>query len=70
MRGLRQMVEDDRHCLDVMQQANAVTAAVREVALLVVSDHLTASVDFAVEAQDGEAAVEEMATVLRAALRR
>lgn len=70
VRGLRQMVEDDRHCLDVVQQANAITAAIREAALLVVSDHLTASVGFAVQAQDGEVAVEEMVTVLRAALRR
>ncbi len=69
-RGLRQMVEDDRHCLDVVQQANAITAAIREVALLVISDHLTASVGFAVQARDGEAAVEEMVAVLRAALRR
>jgi CsoR family transcriptional regulator, copper-sensing transcriptional repressor len=70
VRGLRQMVEDDRHCLDVVQQASAITAAVREVALLVISDHLTASVDFAVQARDGEAAVGETAAVLRAALRR
>jgi hypothetical protein len=40
------------------------------VALLVISDHLTASVDFAVQARDGEAAVGEMVAVLRAALRR
>ncbi len=70
VRGLRQMVEDDRHCLDVVQQANAITAAIREVALLVISDHLTASVGFAVQDRDGEAAVNEMITVLRAALRR
>ena len=70
VRGLRQMVEDDRHCLDVVQQASAITAAIREVALLVISDPLTASVDFAVQARDGEAAVGEMVAVLRAALRR
>lgn len=70
VRGMRQMVEADRHCLDVVQQANAVTAAVREVALLVIQDHLAASVKFSVETHDGAAALEEMVTVLRAALRR
>ena len=69
VRGLQQMIENDRYCLDEVQQINAITAALREVALLVISQHLTAAVDFAVKAQDGEMAIEEMVTVLRAALR-
>jgi DNA-binding FrmR family transcriptional regulator len=40
----------------------------REVALLVVTDHLNAAVEFAVENQDGKVAVDEMINVLRAAL--
>jgi DNA-binding FrmR family transcriptional regulator len=40
----------------------------REVALLVVTDHLNAAVEFAVENQEGKVAVEEMISVLRAAL--
>ena len=38
VRGIQQMVEDDRYCLDVVQQVNALTAAAREVALLVLED--------------------------------
>jgi CsoR family transcriptional regulator, copper-sensing transcriptional repressor len=69
VRGLRQMIEEDRYCLDEVQQANAISSAVRELALLVISDHLTAAVDFAVKAQDGDMAIKEMILVLRAALR-
>jgi len=69
VRGLQQMIVDNRYCLDEVQQINATTAALREVALLVISDHLHAAVAFAVEANDGNAAVQEMITVLRAALR-
>lgn len=69
VRGLQQMIEEDRHCLDEVQQINAVTAALREVLMLVISGHLDAAIDFAVEAQDGQAAVKEMIAVLRAALR-
>lgn len=69
VRGLRQMIEEDRYCLDEVQQANAITAAVREVALLVIQDHLTAAVEHAVEARDGEAAIKDMVAVLRAAMR-
>ena len=70
VRGVRQMIEDDRYCLDEVQQITAINAALREVALLVISDHLTASVEFAVEAKDGQEAIREMMLVLRAALRR
>ncbi len=69
VRGVRQMIEEDRYCLDEIQQINAITSALREVALQVVSDHLNASVRFAVEHQDGAVAVEEMLRVLRAALK-
>ncbi len=69
VRGLQQMIVDNRHCLEEVQQINAITAALREVALLVVGEHLQAAVAFAVEANDGNAAVQEMIAVLRAALR-
>jgi len=69
VRGVRQMVEDDRYCLDEVQQINAITSALREVALQIISDHLDAAVDFAVRNRDGAVAVEEMTRVLRAALR-
>jgi DNA-binding FrmR family transcriptional regulator len=68
VRGVRQMIEEDRHCRDEIQQINAIVAAMREVALLVVTDHLNAAVEFAVENQDGKLAIEEMISVLRAAL--
>ena len=63
------MIEEDRYCLDEVQQMNAATAAMREVALLVIQDHLEAAVQFAVSAGDGAVAVKEMISVLRAALR-
>jgi DNA-binding FrmR family transcriptional regulator len=68
VRGVRQMIEEDRHCRDEIQQINAIVAAMREVALLVVTDHLNAAVEFAVENQDGKVAIDEMINVLRAAL--
>jgi DNA-binding FrmR family transcriptional regulator len=70
VRGVRQMVEDSRYCLDEVQQANAIVAAMRQVELLIISDHLNAGMDFAVKSQDVEGAVKDMMAVLRAALRR
>ena len=69
VRGLQQMIEDDRYCLDVVQQVNALTAAAREVALIVLEAHLRTCVTNAVQEHDGEAAIKEMVDVLRKTLR-
>ncbi|WP_158742449.1 metal-sensitive transcriptional regulator [Acidisphaera sp. L21] len=69
VRGLIQMLEADRYCLDEIQQANAVTAAMREVALLILTSHLDAGVDFAVKSGKTEDVIKEVTTVLRAALK-
>ena len=69
VRGIQQMVEDDRYCLDVVNQVNALTAAAREVALLVLEDHLRGCVTEAVKEDKGDAAIKEMMTVFSKALR-
>ena len=69
MRGPQQVIEDDRHCLEDVQQINALTAGAQEVALMVIASHLEACVDVAVEAQDGQVAVQEMVSCLRASMR-
>ena len=69
VRGIQQMIEHDRYCLDVVQQIQALTAAAREVSLLVIEDHLRECVSEAVKENEGEAAIQEMVTVLGKALR-
>ncbi len=63
------MIKADRYCPDELQQINAVTAALREVALLITKDHLNAAVACTSEGGDGQAVIAEMTAVLRAALR-
>lgn len=77
VRGLRQMIEDDRYCGEELQQATAITAALREVSLLVLQDHLNAGIDHAAsllaKAEPNGAgvktAVSEITTLLRAVLK-
>ncbi len=64
------MIEDSRYCLDEVQQANAIVAAMRQVELLIIEDHLNAGMEFAVKSQDIDSAVKDMMAVLRAAVRR
>lgn len=69
VRGLQQMIDGDRYCLDVVQQVNAVTAAAREVSLIALESHLRGVVAEAVTGEDGDTAINEMVTVLRRVLR-
>ena len=69
VRGLKQMLEEDRYCLDEVQQANAITSAVREVALMIMAQHLEAGVEFAVQSNDAAAALQDLMAVLRGAMR-
>ena len=70
VRGLRQMIEQDRYCPDELQQANAAVAAIRAVSLLLAEQHLAASADYAARSGDEEGALHDMMNVLRAAMRR
>ena len=69
VRGLQRMIEEDRYCLEVVQQINSLTSAAREVSMLVIEDHLKGCVSTAVREDEGDAAIKEMVHVLRRALR-
>jgi DNA-binding FrmR family transcriptional regulator len=40
IRGLQRMVEEDRYCIDVLEQVSAVTRALQAVSLELLNDHL------------------------------
>lgn len=40
VRGLTRMIDDDRYCIDVITQTQAVRAALARVELLVLKDHI------------------------------
>ena len=62
------MVEADRHCLDEIQQIRAVTAALREVGLLIMGQHGAAGLDLALREPDRAAVLEDLDRVIRAAM--
>lgn len=69
VRGLRTMIEEDRYCLDEVQQINAMTAALREVALLIIGQHVSVGIQTAVQERDGTIAIDDVMGVLRSAMR-
>ncbi len=69
VRGIQQMIEDNRYCLEVVQQINALTAAAREVSIMVIEDHLRECVTQAVSDGEQDKIIAEMMNVLRKTLR-
>lgn len=71
VRGVQQMVRDDRDWLDVVTQIGALQAAGRAVALLVLRDHLRRCVTRAAGDETGsDSVVEEALSIFDRALRR
>jgi DNA-binding FrmR family transcriptional regulator len=50
VRGLQQMIEDDRYCIDILTQISATTSALQAVAVQLMGDHLSSCVSEAIEA--------------------
>jgi DNA-binding FrmR family transcriptional regulator len=55
VRGLQRMVEEDRYCIDVLEQVSAATRALQSVALQLLNDHLAHCVADAVKSGGDEA---------------
>ena len=60
VRGLQQMIEEDRYCIDILTQISAATKALQAVAIELMGDHLGSCVTEAIEA-GGPGAQEKIA---------
>jgi len=49
VRGIAQMVDDDRYCIDILTQISATTKALQAVAIELLGDHLSHCVADAIE---------------------
>ncbi len=69
-RGIGRMIEEDRYCVDIVQQLTALSSAADEVAMLILREHIEGCVSEAIREQRGEQAIEELMSLLRKAIRR
>jgi DNA-binding FrmR family transcriptional regulator len=65
VRGIANMVENDRYCIDVLTQVGAATRALQQVALGLLDDHVQHCVSAAARSSDAEADA-KLAEVTRA----
>lgn len=65
VRGIAQMVQDDRYCVDVLTQVAAIQSALDAVGLQLLEDHTRGCVAAAVKADGGEQAIAELMAAVR-----
>jgi len=69
-RGIQRMVEEDRYCIDIVQQLSALCAAADELSLLILQSHIEGCVADAIRGQHGEGHIKELIETIRKAIKR
>ncbi|MFC2021716.1 metal-sensitive transcriptional regulator [Chloroflexota bacterium] len=69
-KGIQHMIEEDRYCIDIVQQLTALSAAADEVALLILQAHIEGCVTNAIREQHGESHIKELMGTIRKAMKR
>jgi len=65
IRGIAGMVEEERYCIEVLQQLASLRAAADGVALKLLRDHMDGCVRRAVEGGNGKAEIDEVMELVR-----
>jgi CsoR family transcriptional regulator, copper-sensing transcriptional repressor len=70
LRGIQRMLEEETYCIDVIQQIQAVQAALNKVTTMILEEHLSSCVITAIKGEDPqerERVLKEIAGVFEAA---
>lgn len=65
VRGIQNMVEEDRYCIDILVQISAIQAALKKVGLSISERHLNHCVAHALKTGDGEHAIKELVDLMK-----
>lgn len=63
--GVTRMIEEDRYCIDILNQINAIRAALEGVSMILLEDHTRHCIHEAVEQGQGDAHIKELIQVLK-----
>lgn len=70
VRGVGRMIDDDRYCIDIVNQISAIQAAARELSLQLLQSHISHCVVEAVQADHAEPKIRELIETLGKAMGR
>jgi len=63
--GVAKMIEQDRYCVDILTQISAIQSALDALGMQLLEQHTHGCVQNAIRAGQGEAAIEELLTVVK-----
>jgi DNA-binding FrmR family transcriptional regulator len=72
IRGIEKMIEDDKYCIDVIRQIQAVQAALNKITTMILDEHLNSCLITAVRGDDPderERVLQEITDIFEAATR-
>ncbi len=64
VRGIRRMVEEDRYCMDVLQQIASLRSAADGLAQTLLRDHIRGCVTEGIRSGEGDAYIDEVMEVI------
>ena len=69
-KGIEKMIEEDRYCIDIVQQLSALSSAADEVALIILQNHVEGCITDAIREQRGDDYIKELLATIRKAMKR
>jgi len=67
--GVEKMIEEDRYCIDIINQVNAVRRALEQVALIVMKRHMESCLTEAIKGKKGQEKIDEIVNSIDAFIR-
>ncbi len=65
VKGINKMVEDDKYCIDVVKQIQAVQAALSKVTDIALENHLKTCVSHAIKKGEGQKLIKEVMETIK-----
>lgn len=67
--GVEKMIEEERYCIDIINQINAARRALEQVALIVMKRHMESCLTEAIKGKKGQEKIDEMVSSIDAFIR-
>ena len=65
LKGVNKMVEEDKYCIDVVKQIQAVQSALNKVSEMILEDHLKTCVSHAIKKGEGHSLIKEVMETIK-----
>ena len=65
LKGVHKMVDEDKYCIDIVKQIQAVQSALNKVSEIVLEDHLKTCVSHAIKKGEGQRFIKEVMETIK-----